>query len=286
VKRACQHLGMSRQAHYKSMACRRRKQQQHETVVELVKQARQRQPRLGTRKLHHVLQQSLQQAGIQMGRDGLFGVLRERNMLVRPRRAYHRTTNSNHHFHRHPNLLKEGAQGRVVPSGCEQLWVADITYLPTRDRTVYLSLVTDAYSRKIVGWHVHLTLQAEEVGQAFRMALRQRKTRQRLVHHSDRGIQYCSGHYQALHRRHGITCSMTDGYDCYQNAMAERVNGILKDELLLLRPADLQQARTMVKEAIAIYNQERPHDALQKRAPDAVHRASLAAQGERQFSRA
>jgi putative transposase len=277
---------MSRQAHYKSMACRRRKQQQHETVVELVKQARQRQPRLGTRKLHHVLQQSLQQAGIQIGRDGLFDVLRERNMLVRPRRAYHRTTNSNHHFRRHPNLLKEGAEGRVVPSGCEQLWVADITYLTTGDRTVYLSLVTDAYSRKIVGWHVHLTLQAEEVGQAFRMALRQRKTRQRLVHHSDRGIQYCSGHYQALHRRHGITCSMTDGYDCYQNAMAERVNGILKDELLLLRPADLQQARTMVKEAIAIYNQERPHDSLQKKMPDAVHRASLAAQARREFSRA
>jgi transposase InsO family protein len=270
---------MSRQAHYKAMACRRQKQQQHETVVELVKQTRQRQPRLGTRKLHELLQQPLQQARIAIGRDGLFDVLRERNMLVRPRRAYHRTTNSNHHFHRHPNLLKEGAVHRMVPTGCEQLWVADITYLATRDQTVYLSLVTDAYSRKIVGWHVHATLQAEEVGQAFQMALRQRMTRQRLVHHSDRGIQYCSAHYQALHRRHGVTCSMTDGYDCYQNAMAERVNGILKGELLLLRPADLQQARTMVREAIGIYNQERPHDSLQKKMPDAVHRASLAAQG-------
>lgn len=272
-------MGMSRQAHYKAMACRRQKQQQHETVVELVKQTRQRQPRLGTRKLHELLQQPLQQAGIEIGRDGLFDVLRERNMLVRPRRAYHRTTNSNHHFHRHPNLVKEGAEHRVVPTGCEQLWVADITYLATRDKTVYLSLVTDAYSRKIVGWHVHASLQAEEVGQAFQMALRQRMTRQRLVHHSDRGIQYCCAHYQALHRRHRVTCSMTDGYDCYQNAMAERVNGILKGELLLLQPADLQQARTMVRQAIAIYNQERPHDSLQKKMPDAVHRASLAAQG-------
>jgi putative transposase len=253
-------------------------------VVELVRQTRQRQPRLGTRKLHHLLQQPLQQSGIQIGRDTLFDVLREQNMLVRPRRAYHRTTNSHHHFRRHPNLVKEGAQGQVVPTGCEQLWVADITYLSTQDATAYLSLVTDAYSRKIVGWHVHPTLQAEEVSQAFQMALRQRKTAQRLVHHSDRGVQYCSGHYQELHRRHGITCSMTDGYDCYQNALAERVNGILKDEFLLYRPADLHQARTMVRQAVNIYNQERPHDSLQKKMPDAVHRASLAMQQKREFT--
>jgi putative transposase len=281
VKGACRHIGISRQAHYKAMACQRRKQQQNETVVELVKQTRQRQPRIGTRKLHYLLQQPLHESGIQMGRDALFGLLREQNLLVPPRRAYHRTTNSRHHFDRHPNLLKAGAEHPIVPTGCEQLWVADITYLAARDKPVYLSLVTDAYSRKIVGWHVHSTLQAQEVSQAFRMALRQRKTRQRLVHHSDRGVQYCSGHYQELHRRHGVTCSMTDGYDCYQNAMAERVNGILKDEFLLYRPADLQQAWIMVRQAIAIYNRERPHDSLQKKMPDAVHRASLADQQQR-----
>jgi putative transposase len=286
VKRACQHIGMTRQAHYKSMACRREKQQQHEAVIELVKHTRQRQPRIGTRKLHHLLEQPLQRAGIQIGRDGLFDVLRERNMLVPRKRAYHKTTNSHHHLRRHPNLLKEGVEGRVVPTGCEQLWVADITYVSTRDKTVYLSLVTDAYSRKIVGWHVHPTLQAEEVSEAFRKALRQRKTLQPLVHHSDRGVQYCSSVYQELHRRHGVTCSMTDGYDCYQNALAERVNGILKDELLLHRPADLQQARTMVREAIAIYNQERPHDSLKKEMPHAVHRASLIAHEERESSHA
>lgn len=282
VKGACRHLGITRQAHYKRMACGRQKHQQHEAVVELVKQTRQRQPRIGTRKLHYLLQQPLQQAGVQIGRDAMFRVLGERNMLVAPKRAYHRTTHSNHHLRRHPNLLKDGVEGRVVPTGCEQLWVADITYIATQDKPVYLSLVTDASSRKIVGWHVHATLQAEEVSGAFEMALRQRKTSQRLVHHSDRGVQYCSSLYQALHARHGITCSMTDGYDCYQNALAERVNGILKDELLLHRPADLQQARTMVREAIAIYNQERPHESLQKRTPDAVHRASLAAQEERE----
>lgn len=279
-------MGMSRQAYYKGLACERKKGEQHATVIELVSRTRQRQPRIGTRKLHGILEQPLQDAGIKMGRDRLFDVLREAHMLVAPRRAYHRTTQSNHHFRRHPNLLKAGQEGRVVPTGCEQVWVADITYLPTRDQLAYLSLVTDAYSRRIVGWHVHATLQAEEVGKAMELALRQRRTRQRLVHHSDRGVQYCSGHYQAIHARHAVTCSMTDGYDCYQNALAERVNGILKNEFLLRRPANLRQATTMVRESIAIYNHERPHNSLKNKTPDAVHRASLLAQQERKSSTA
>lgn len=154
-----------------------------------------------------------------------------------------------------------------------RLWVADITYLPTRQQCVYLSLVTDACSRKIVGWHVHDTLQTEGVCKALAMALRQRQSTLPLLHHSDRGIQYCAEPYQQLHRQHGIRCSMTDGYDCYQNALAERVNGILKEELLLQRPNDLQQAREMVKESVAIYNHERPHLSLKCRTPDEVHRA-------------
>jgi putative transposase len=279
-------MGISRQAHYKGVACQRQQCEQQATVIEMVKSKRLRQPRLGTRKLHYLLQQPMHQAGIKLGRDGMFDLLRQAHMLVRPKRAYHKTTHSHHHLRRHPNLLKAGVEGQVRPTGCEQLWVADITYLPTRDKTVYLSLVTDAYSRKIVGWHVHASLQAEEVSQALRMALRGRKMHLTLVHHSDRGVQYCSSHYQELHRRHGITCSMTDGYDCYQNALAERVNGILKTELLLHDPADLHQAVRMVSEAITIYNQERPHDSLEKKMPAAVHRASLAAQQEREFASA
>jgi putative transposase len=277
-------MSISRQAHYKGVACQREKSEQQATVIEMVKNKRQRQPRLGTRKLHDLLQEPMQQAGIKLGRDGMFDLLRQAHLLVPPKRAYHKTTHSHHHLRRHPNLLKAGVPGQVQPTGCEQLWVADITYLPTRDKTVYLSLVTDAYSRKIVGWHVHASLQAEEVSQALRMALRGRKMNLSLVHHSDRGVQYCSSHYQELHRRHGITCSMTDGYDCYQNALAERVNGILKTELLLHRPANLQQAIRMVREAISIYNEERPHDSLKRKMPAAVHRASLAAQQERQFA--
>jgi transposase InsO family protein len=266
------------------MACQREKRERHATVVQLVKQTRQRQPRVGTRKLHEMLQQDLEQADIQIGRDAMFDLLREECLLVRPTRAYHKTTHSHHHLRCHPNLVKAGAVNQVVPTGCEQLWVADITYLPTTQGTVYLSLVTDAYSRKIVGWHVHASLRAEEVAWALKIALRRRKTRQRLVHHSDRGLQYCSKHYQSIHRRHRITCSMTDGYDCYQNALAERVNGILKTEFLLRRPADLQQARAMVMESVTIYNQERLHDSLRKKTPDAVHQESLKMQQERESS--
>ena len=268
-------MGLSRQAYYQGRRREAQRECRSEGVVKLVRDRRLRQPRLGTRKLHYLLREPLAQAGIELGRDALFDVLRNAGMLVPQRRAYHKTTDSHHRFRRHPNLLKEGEQ-QVRANASEQVWVADITYLPSKDKFVYLSLVTDAYSRKIVGWHVHDSLQTESVAQALRMALRARQSDQRLVHHSDRGIQYCSSHYQAIHQRHGVVCSMTDGYDCYQNALAERVNGILKGELLVQRPADLEQARRMVGEAVVIYNEERPHLSLKMQTPDEVHRASLA----------
>lgn len=268
-------MGTSRQAYYQGQQRLKARCERAATVVRLVHGQRLRQPRLGTRKLHYVLREPLRQAGIHIGRDAMFDVLRQAHLLVPQRRAYHKTTDSHHRFRRHPNLLKAGAQ-QVRATASEQVWVADITYLPTADKFVYLSLVTDAYSRKIVGWHVHDSLQAEQVGQALKRALKGRQSRGRLIHHSDRGIQYCSTHYQQIHARHGLTCSMTDGYDCYQNALAERINGILKTELLLQRPATLAQAARMVRESVAIYNTERPHLSLKMQTPDAVHRASLA----------
>ncbi len=267
-------MGISRQAYYQSRCRQAALEKKAQAVVKLVRERRLSQPRVGTRKLHCMLREPLSREGIRMGRDALFDVLRNARLLVAPRRAYHKTTDSHHRFRRHPNLLKPGPE-QVTPTGPEQVWVADITYLPTAGKFVYLSLVTDAYSRKIVGWHVHESLQTEEVAQALKLALRGRRTKQQLVHHSDRGIQYCSTHYQELHRHHGLTCSMTDGYDCYQNALAERVNGILKMEFLLERPADLRQARRMVQESVQIYNEERPHLSLKMQTPDAVHRALL-----------
>lgn len=268
-------MGISRQAYYQGQRRDAQRLDRAQAVVKLVGQQRMRQPRVGTRKLHHLLREPLQSLGMTVGRDALFDVLRNHRLLVPNRRAYHKTTDSHHRFRRHPNLLKEGPD-RISVTGSEQLWVADITYLPTDGKLVYLSLVTDAHSRKIVGWHVHATLQTEEVAQAMKMALKDRTTRQMLVHHSDRGIQYCSAYYQAIHQRHGLRCSMTDGYDCYQNALAERVNGILKNEFLLHRAADLHEAKRMVAQSVQIYNQERPHLSLKMQTPDAVHRASLA----------
>jgi len=199
----------------------------------------------------------------------LFKLLASYHLLVSRQRAYHKTTQSRHRFTCHPNLVKDG----LTPQQPEQLWVADITYLPTVTGNTYLSLVTDAYSRKVVGYHVDDNMRVDTVKQAFKKALKQRKTNNTLVHHSDRGVQYCANEYQQLHQQYQVKCSMTDGYDCYQNALAERINGILKNEYLLIKPNDLKEARKMVEESVMIYNQRRPHTALKYKTPDEVHQA-------------
>lgn len=234
-------------------------------VLTFVKEKRRVHPRIGTRKLQYMMQ--LQ--ALFIGRERLFTLLRDNRLLVPTKRAYHRTTHSLHRFHKHPNMIKEG----IELTRPEQLWVADITYLPTHEGESYLSLVTDAYSRKIVGYHLSDNLKAGSVKQAFYQALKNRQTNAPLIHHSDRGIQYCSNEYQAIHKRHRITCSMTDGYDCYQNALAERINGILKNEYMLIKPNTIEEAKKMVKQSIDIYNQKRPHTALKYKTPDEIHRA-------------
>lgn len=274
VDAACHHYGISRQAYYKQTKALTAKAATANAVVQLVRNQRIKLPQLGTRKLHYLLKPTLAQMKIKLGRDGLFDVLRGANMLVIPKRSYHKTTNSHHRFRKHPNLLKAG-ECQVIATGSEQVWVADITYIPTQEETVYLSLVTDAYSRKIVGHHVHNSLHADQVSKALSSAVKNRQTKQGLVHHSDRGIQYCSNDYQSIHAVSGITCSMTDGYDCYQNALAERVNGILKQEFLLDLPKNLEQARVIIAESIEAYNSIRPHLSLEYKTPDAVHQASV-----------
>lgn len=274
VDTACHHYGISRQAYYKQTKALNAKAAKANAVVQLVRHQRIKLPKLGTRKLYYLLGPIFTQMKIKLGRDGLFDVLRGTNMLVTPKRSYHKTTNSHHRFRKHANLLKAG-ELQVNATASEQVWVADITYIPTQEETVYLSLVTDAYSRKIVGHHVHSSLHTDQVASALKLAVKERQTEQRLVHHSDRGIQYCSNDYQSIHMIAGITCSMTDGYDCYQNALAERVNGILKQEFLLNIPKNLEQARKIIAESIEVYNSIRPHLSLEYRTPNAVHRASI-----------
>ncbi|ASK69226.1 IS3 family transposase [Shewanella bicestrii] len=270
VTQCCRYLGISRQAYYQQCQRQTEWEQREQQVVQMVQYERLLQPRVGTRKLQYLLNKMHQ---IVIGRDRLFRCLRAHRLLVTPKRAYHKTTHSHHRFRCHPNLLKPSEQ-QVDISRSEQVWVADITYLPLQDNEAYLSLVTDAWSRKIVGYHVDDNLKTDGVLTAYKRALKQRQDKSKpLIHHSDRGIQYCSNAYQAVHAQHGVTCSMTDGYDCYQNALAERVNGILKQEFLTHKPATLEEARQMVTEAVAIYNQRRPHLALKYKTPDEVHRA-------------
>ncbi len=226
-------------------------------------------PRLGTRKLLHKIAPRLHAQGLACGRDALFTLLRRQQLLVPRKRSFTKTTNSHHRFHKHPNLVKDAPK----PTAPNQLYVSDITYLPTRQGTVYLSLVTDAYSRKIVGAHVHSSLHTAGCLAALAQAVRQAgAAASGCVHHSDRGSQYASDAYQTALTNAKLRCSMTDGYDCYQNALAERVNGILKDELLFVLPDDLAQARLLVQQAVHLYNEERPHLALNYLTPNQVHR--------------
>ncbi|MGS0743149.1 IS3 family transposase [Glaciimonas sp. GG7] len=271
ITKACQLLGISRQTYYKRIGAQVALAARNSTVQSMVTQVRLKQPRIGTRKLHYLLKDRIAEAGIKLGRDGLFRSLRMSHMLVKPKRSYHKTTDSRHWMFKHPNLIKDAPK----PGMAEQLWVADITYIDTRETTAYLSLVTDAHSRKIMGHHLHPTLHTDGVAKALKMALKKRATDQQLIHHSDRGLQYCSAAYQRLHQSHDVLCSMTDGYDCYQNALAERINGIIKNEFLTVKPDNFAQAAIMIDQSIQTYNHERPHLALQYKTPDAVHQASV-----------
>ena len=256
---------MSRQGLYQRRQRQARHAQRAHAVLAQVQAVRTRLPRLGTRKLYHKIAPVLRGQGVACGRDALFTLLRQHQLLVPRKRSYTKTTDSHHRFHCHPNLVK--AAGR--PTAPNQLYVSDITHLPTRQGTVYVSLVTDAYSRRIVGHHVHASLHTHGCLQALAGAVREAEAG--AIHHSDRGSQYCSAAYQAALAAAGLRCSMTDGYDCYQNALAERVNGILKDEFLFVVPDDLAQARLLVEQAVSLYNQERPHLALKYLTPNHVH---------------
>lgn len=262
-------MGISRQAFYQQRQRWALRETLFTQVIAFVMEQRIRHPRMGVRKLRALLSRT---TDLYVGRDALYDLLRSRRLLVHPKRAYHKTTQSHHRFTCHPNLTKAGTE-QQIPKRAEQLWVSDITYLPVEVGEAYLSLVTDAYSRKIVGYQLADNMRADTVLKAYQQGLKSRQRQEGLVHHSDRGVQYCAQNYQAVHAAHGVQCSMTDGYDCYQNALAERVNGILKTEYLLRKPKDLAQAKQMVDESIYLYNHERPHMALNYKTPDEVHRA-------------
>jgi putative transposase len=268
---ACRLFGISRQGFYQKEKRHQHRLLQLQQVKQLVVDQRMEMPRLGGRKVYYLIKESLEDHRIKLGRDGLFDFLRSEHMLIKPRKSYTKTTWSKHWLHKHPNLIKEA---RLIRP--EQVWVSDITYVPTKTGNTYLSLITDAYSRKIVGHHLSDDLRTEGVALALRMAIAGRKTRLPLIHHSDRGLQYCSAEYQQLLCAQQIQPSMTDGYDCYQNALAERINGILKDEFLLTTCTDRDQLNQVITESILIYNTKRPHMKLNYKTPTFIHEKSLA----------
>jgi transposase InsO family protein len=268
---------MSRQNYYACRQERQRRAVDEGLLVALVRVERQRQPRLGGRKLHHLIRQELVKAGIKVGRDRFFEVLRAHSLLLAPVPAeYPCTTHSNHYLPVYGNRIK----GLAVQQPNE-VWVGDLTYLRTVEGFLYLALLTDKWSRKIVGYHCGDTLEAVGCVQALKMALATLPAGEHPIHHSDQGSQYCSHEYVNGLRARGLTVSMTEADHCAENALAERMNGILKQEYGLgQRMKTKAQARQLAAQAVSLYNTRRPHLALGMRTPAAVHScaAGLAAQ--------
>lgn len=269
VSGICETHGFSRQAYYKQRNASYRKIFMESIIIDQIRVIRNKQPKIGTRKLYFKIKPTLIEMGYKFGRDQLFELLRKENMLIRRRRKYVKTTDSRHRFTKYSNLIRE-----LEINKPNQVYVADITYIRTLEGFCYLSLLTDAGSRKIVGYNLSRDLGIDGCIRTLRMALRQLPRGMDLVHHSDRGIQYCSYEYTHLLNKHGVRISMTEKDHVYENSLAERVNGILKDEFLLGETlASFEVAYKMVKQAVRIYNEERPHLSLNYATPTERHAA-------------
>lgn len=260
-------LGLNRQIYYRSIKRREVCRNRASEVVNLVEDIRIKMPRLGARKLYFILKQSLR--SIKVGRDKFFDILRANHLLIIPRKNYHVTTNSHHRFRKHKNLILDYQITKP-----NQVWVADITYIGDRKNPSYLSVITDAYSKKIVGHFVADNLNTESSLIALKRALKQHKGKTgSLIHHSDRGLQYCSNEYQKVLQKHQLKCSMTQNSDPYENAVAERVNGILKHEFSIDRPhINNALRRKLVDESIETYNDLRPHFSNYYLTPNQMHK--------------
>ena len=267
VGTVCNRLQLNRDAYYKTRVRLIEQKKTEEKVISLVKKERESQPRVGTMKLQKHLAHEFLKLGIKMGRDRLFDVLRANDMLVRRKKASFKTTNSYHHFHKYNNLIKDLEITRP-----DQVWVSDITYIRTVKGFCYLALITDLYSRKIVGYDLSDSLELAGCLRALQKALANAKPADGLIHHSDRGIQYCSKQYVEKLTNKKVRISMTEENHCYENAVAERVNGILKDEFYLDQCfVNTSHAKKATHSAIGIYNNRRLHLSLNLKTPEQVY---------------
>ena len=267
ISYCCSLFGKSRQAYYEQKDNDRDKGFEDALVLKLVAEIRRDLPRCGTDKLHFMLRPAFAIHGIKLGRDGLYRLLGRYGLLVRQRKRKPYTTDSNHHYRRYPNLIRNKTLNRAG-----QLWVSDITYIRTTKGFCYLSIITDAYSHKIVGYKLHPTLKAEGAIDALIMAAADVKRTSELIHHSDRGIQYCCSDYVQMAEHYGIQLSMTENGDPYENAIAERINGILKQEHGLYETFSWKEAAAKaVDEAVSKYNELRIHDSCGRLTPIVAH---------------
>ncbi len=268
LSQICCLYDLKRDAYYKYVKRFVIKQSKEKQVIKMVNFKRKILPRVGCRKLHFHLRDEFLKADLKMGRDKLFNILRANNLLVKPKKSSCRTTNSYHHFHKYNNLIKD-----FIPTKINQVWVSDITYIRTINGFCYLALITDVYSRKIVGYDISDSLELLGALRALKMAIRNADNLKRLIHHSDRGVQYCSYPYTGELIKRDIKISMTEDNHCYENAIAERVNGILKDEFYLDQTFfDTKYAKRATKNAIKLYNNERLHLSLGYKTPNSVYR--------------
>ena len=264
----CNQYELKRDAYYKYHKRYQKKILQKQQVIELVKERRKKLPREGCRKLHTVLYDKFTEHNLKIGRDSLFDILRENHMLVMRKKTSFKTTNSYHHFHKYNNLIQD-----IVPERINQIWVSDITYIRTINGFCYLALITDLYSRKIVGYDISDSLELAGCLRAFKRAQKAARPAVGLIHHSDRGIQYCSHQYVNELKKYGVRLSMTEENHCYENAVAERVNGILKDEFYLDQTFfDVKHAQRATKNAIKLYNELRLHLSLDYKTPNMVYK--------------
>ncbi|OMQ10308.1 transposase [[Flexibacter] sp. ATCC 35103] len=271
----CQLLGVTRQAYYQHFWYQQQLAFEDELIVFEVLKIRKKHRHMGGRKLYELLQPFLLEHQIKMGRDRLFDILSANFLLVRRKKKPNITTDSLHRFKKYPNLIKE-----FVPICPNQLWISDITYWRIKDSFMYISFVTDAYSRKIIGYHLANNLQTSETIQALKMAIsnlsEESKDELQLIHHSDRGTQYCSNEYVRLLEVNNIGISMTENGDPLENAIAERVNGIIKEEYLDDYQVDnAQEAKELLDAVIKLYNNERPHMSIGNLTPNYVHQNNI-----------
>lgn len=271
VQEVCAGFEITRDAYYKHFKRTKRQVATAQRVMELVKEERKDQPRVGGKKLYEALRFPFEASGLKVGRDKLFDILREQGMLVKRKKASCKTTNSYHRFHKYKNLIKD-----MSVTAPNQVWVSDITYIRTVNGFCYLALITDMYSRKIVGYDLSDTLELAGCLGAFKRAQKAARPAAGLVHHSDRGIQYCSNQYVAELKKHKVLISMTEENHCYENAVAERVNGILKDEFYLDQCfSSTDHARLAAVNAINIYNSKRLHLSLGYKTPNYVFKNAV-----------